>query len=89
MIAIDIYQRYKGHITARRSHIDDAGKFARDVIEEDFDFTGKELLAKLTEFFTDKYLEGVEISTTRFVFRLFDTITNESTDVWIEIESGL
>ena len=81
MIVIDIYQKYKGHITARRAHLDSEGKFARDVIEEDFDFTGKELLAKLAEFYDDKYLEGVEISTTRFVFRLFDNETNESTDI--------
>lgn len=86
MIVIDIYQRYKGHIIARRAHLNSEGKFARDVIEEDFDFTGKELLEKLSEFFTDKFLEAVEISATRFVFRLFDNNTDEAIDIWVEIE---
>ncbi len=89
MIAINIYQKYTGHLTARWAHLNSEGKFARDVIEEDFNFTGKELIAKLTEFYTDKYLEAVEVSTTRFVFRLFNSENNEATDIWIEIESGL
>jgi len=89
MIAISVYQKYKGHITTRWAHLNAEGKFARDVIEEDFDFTGKQLLAKLSEIYKNEQLETVEVSTTRFVFMLFNEDTNESTDIWIEIESGL